>query len=101
MPPFRYLGNILGCAGVRFGLGSVCVPAWARAWEGEDCARALALTGAGLVSEDGRCPFWKMLVLEAARFRASTSIDSRRSVPMRFPARVLASEMFVWHAART
>ena len=22
MPPFRYLGNILGCAGVRFGLGA-------------------------------------------------------------------------------
>lgn len=33
MPPFRYLGNILGCAGVRFGLGAVCVSAWARAWE--------------------------------------------------------------------
>ena len=90
MPPFRYLGNILGCAGVRFGLGSVCASAWARAWEGEDCARALALTEAGLVSEDGRCSF-----SEAARLRASTSIDSRRSAPMRLPARVLASEMFV------
>lgn len=96
MPPFRYLGNILGCAGVRFGLGSVCVFAWARAWGGEDCARALALTEAGLVSEDGRCSF-----SEAARFRASTSIDLRRSGPMRLTARVLASEMFVWHAVRT
>ena len=96
MPPFRYLGNILGCAGVRFGLGSVRASAWARAWEGEDCARALALTEAGLVSEDGRCSF-----SEAARLRASASIDSRRSGPMQFPARVLASEMFVWHAART
>ena len=79
MPPFRYLGNILGCAGVRFGLGLVCVSAWAwcafrlglgvrfglgvgcvsawaRAWEGKDCARALALTEAGRVPkmEDAR-----------------------------------------------
>ena len=95
MPPFRYLGNILGCAGVRFGLGSVRVSAWARVWEGADCARALALTEAGLVPkmEDTR--------LEAARFRASISIDSCRSGPIRLPARVLASEMFVWHAVRT
>ena len=28
MAPFRYLGNIRGCAGVRFGLGSVCGKAW-------------------------------------------------------------------------
>ena len=95
MPPFRYLGNILGCAGVRFGLGSVRASAWARAWEGVDCARALALT------EAGRVPKMEDTRLEAARLRVSASIDSRRSGPMQFPARVLASEMFVWHAART
>ena len=88
MPPFRYLGNIRGCAGVRFGLGSGA---------GRRGLRSRARV------DEGGIGFrrWKMPVLEAARLRASTSIDSRRSGPMRLPARVLASEMFVWHAART
>lgn len=91
MPPFRYLGNILAARACVFCLGVKRISAWARAWEGGDCARAFALTEAGLVSEDGGLlVFWKPLVL-----RASTSIDSRRSSPMRFPARALTSEMFV------
>ena len=73
MPPFRYLGNILGCAGVRFGLGSVCVFAWARAREGEDCARALALTEAGRVPK-----------MEDARFgsRSFSRFDIDRFAPL-------------------
>lgn len=73
MPPFRYLGNILGCAGVRFCLGVGCVSAWARAWEGGDCARAFALTEAGLVPK-----------MEDARFgsRSFSRFDIDRFVPL-------------------
>lgn len=78
MPPFRYLGNILGCAGVRFGLG-----------EGSRRLRlrALAPTKVGWLMQMG-------LVLHA-----SALIGQYRPGPLRPFARVLTSEMFVWHAA--
>ena len=85
MPPFRYLGNIRGRIGARFGLEA-----------GHGKAKiTLATTEAGLVPEDGSCSFfWKLLVL-----RASVSTDSCRPGPLRPFARLLTSEMFVWHAA--
>ena len=64
MPPFRYLGNILAARACVFCLGVRRISAWARAWESGDCARAFALTEAGLVSEDGGVARF----LEAARF---------------------------------
>ena len=65
MPPFRYLGNIRGRIGARFGLEA-----------GHGKAKiTLATTEAGLVPEDGSCSFF----LETARF-ARFGID--RFVPL-------------------
>lgn len=55
MPPFRYLGNILGCAGVRFLLGrGVCFGLGAGA-----PMRSRARIG-GLVLVGGRCSFFEI-----------------------------------------
>lgn len=85
MPPFRYLGNIRGRIGARFGLEA-----------GHGKAKiTLAPTKAGWLMQMGACSFfWKPIVL-----RTSVSTDSCRSGPMHLSAHVLTSEMFVWHAA--
>ena len=62
MQPFRYLGNILGCAGVRFLLGRE-VHFGLGAGVGRRGLRSrVRVDGGGVRSEDGRCPFWKPLV---------------------------------------
>ena len=77
MPPFRYLGNIRGRMGARFGLGT-----------GRGRAKiTLAPTEAGWLMQMG------------AFLHASALIGQYRPGPLCPFARLLTSEMFVWHAA--